>query len=234
MYQHQGKPFCFVEDYDYAAERACIAVYDLSGEGATRLGEALVEPFHLSFPYLFEHQGNLYMAPECCESRQVRIYECMEFPLRWKLKKTVMNDVSAADPMFFQHDDKWWLMLNIDPSNSGEHCSELQIFYADDPFSDQWQPHPLNPIFVDSRKARNAGLLKHGDALFRVAQRQGFSFYGKGKSINQIKLLTPTDYQEVEIANIDASFAAGAEGTHHMHSNGEYTVFDFVRWESTN
>ena len=35
--------------------------------------DPLHEPFHLSFPYLFEHDGALFMCPETSENRDIRI-----------------------------------------------------------------------------------------------------------------------------------------------------------------
>ena len=55
---------CFVEDYDFKTWKGKIDVYDLTESKASRVGTALEEPFHLSFPYIFEYQQQLYMCPE--------------------------------------------------------------------------------------------------------------------------------------------------------------------------
>src|SRR6202011_4275336 len=152
----------YVEYYDFLTNRGSIAVYELSNESASRGGTALVEDFHLSFPYLFEYEGELYMCPESAEKRQIRIYKCISFPLEWKLEKMVMEDVSAADTMIFNKDEKWWLFTNIDIAEIGDFCSELFIFSADSPLDDVWEPHPLNPIVVHGSCARNAGYVTDG------------------------------------------------------------------------
>ena len=223
-----GKDFCFVEDFDYLKQRANIAVYELTNGGSTRIGTALEEQFHLSFPYIFEYQGELYMCPETAENRDIRIYRCIEFPLRWELKKIVMEKISAADTMFFEKNGKWWMFTNIDPIESGDHCSELFIFSSNSPLGHSWTPHPLNPIFVDASRARNAGLVKDGDTYFRISQRQGFDMYGKRSLINKISELTDSNYVEVPISEVTPNFGKGVVGTHHLHSNGKVTVFDFV------
>ncbi len=228
VYTDKSGSYCFVEDFDNTISRAHIAVYRLGRKSSERLGEALIEPFHLSFPYIFEYDGKLYMTPEACESRSVRLYECKAFPLQWELKNILLQDVSAVDPMLFEYNGTWWMLINIDPSNTGEHCSELQIFHADSPLSTDWIPHPMNPVIVDSNRARNGGLLKDGDDLYRVSQRQGFDLYGEGAAVNRIVELTKTTYREEIVTNIDANFFPHARGTHHLHSNGQVTVFDFV------
>jgi hypothetical protein len=222
------KDYCFLEDYDYKSKRGSIAVYELGKSHASRLGVALEEEFHLSFPFLFEFEGDLFMCPEACEKQEIRIYRCSEFPLKWELCKIVMSGVNAGDTMIFARDGLWWMFTNIDPVDFGDHCSELSIFYSSNPIAGEWMPHPQNPIYIDASRARNAGLLSDGFEMFRVSQRQGFDQYGKGADINQIVELTTTDYSEDIVATIAPKFRPNLLGTHHMHSNGCITAFDYV------
>jgi hypothetical protein len=224
----EGKDFCYVEDYDIATHRGRISVYELGSDGGVFLGVALDETFHLSFPYLFEYGGNLYMCPETSGNNDIRIYRCVDFPLRWQLEKTIMKDILAVDSMLFEKDSKWWMLTNIDPLQSGDFL-ELHIFSANSPLDDMWKAHSQNPIYVDASCARNAGLVKDGGRLFRMAQAQGFDFYGKSVSINEIVELDENAFVEQRIRTITPTFRKGIAGTHHLHSNGSVTVFDFSR-----
>lgn len=226
VFSNVDQDVCFVEEYDYLTSRGRIAVYDIF-DGA-RIGTALEESFHLSFPFVFRYNNQLFMCPGTFQKKEVRIYRCVDFPLRWTLEKTIMRNISAADTLLFEKDGKWWMFTNIDPIDSGDHCSELSIFFAESPFAENWTPHPLNPIFVDASCARNGGLLWDGQSVFRVSQGHAFNFYGKRTRINQIVELTERDYMEVYIGEIGPNFAKGVLGTHHLHSNGKITVFDFV------
>ena len=149
------RDYCFLEDYDFKTNRARISVYELKRSGAARLGDAIVEPYHLSFPYLFEYQGKLYMCPETSENNEIRLYECVNFPLEWKHSKTLMTNVSAVDTLIFPHDGLWWMLTNIDPSNTNGHYAEMFIFYSDNPLGTEWHPHAGNPVIIDSAKGRN-------------------------------------------------------------------------------
>jgi hypothetical protein len=220
--------YCFVEDYDLSTSRGCISAYRLFEQHAERIGEVIVEPFHMSYPYIFEYQSKYYMCPETCESKQIRLYECEEFPRKWRLSKILMTDVSAADTMIFEKDGLWWMFTNIDTANVSDQCSELFIFYAVTPLADAWMPHPKNPIFVDSLKARNGGILFDEGAIYRVSQRQGFDRYGKASSINRIRNLSKTEYREETLLTAEPNFFEKLVGTHHIHSNQKITVFDFA------
>jgi hypothetical protein len=221
-----GRDFCFAEDYDFVTRRGCIAAYELKDKTAERLGDAIVEPFHMSFPYLFRFEGKLYMCPETSENGDIRLYECANFPLQWRLTKILMTNVAAVDTMIFEKDGLWWLLTNIDPLKLGDYSTELSCFYAPSPLATDWTPHKRNPILIDSSKGRNGGLLSHQGSIYRVAQNQGFGRYGRSISINRIETLTKEDYSELKLYSVEPDFFPNIEGIHHMHSNNSVSVFD--------
>lgn len=229
-----NKDYCFVEDYDYKAKKACIGVYQLGKKEANRIGKAIVEPFHMSFPYLFEFEGQHYMCPETCANKDIRLYRCVEFPLKWELAQVLMDDVFAIDSMIFEKDSVWWLMSNIDPVGNGDYNNLLFIFYSDSPLSKNWIPHPKNPIVVDASKARNGGLLRHEKFIYRVSQKPGFNTYAKSFSINKICFLNKDDYAEEELTSVKPNFFPNLRGTHHLHCNQSISVFDFVALSKIN
>lgn len=228
----EGKHYCFVEDFSYKAGRADIAVYELTPEGAIRLGTALTEPFHLSFPYLFTYNDELYMCPETGSNDDIRIYRCVSFPLQWRLEKIIVTDLCAADTMLFEQDGRWWMLTNVDPFGIGDHGSELWVFHADSPLSTDWTPHDRNPVLIDASRARNAGLVRNGDKIYRISQSQGFDFYGARSRINQIVELTGETYVETCALTIGPDFKPKAKGTHHLHSNGSVTAFDYIAYDN--
>tara|TARA_B100000902_G_scaffold393482_1_gene447812 strand:+ start:2507 stop:4180 length:1674 start_codon:yes stop_codon:yes gene_type:complete len=225
----ENKHVCFVEDYNYYEKKGRITAFKITKEGYEEIGVALEEKFHLSYPYLFEANGELFMCPETNESKDIRIYKCNQFPLKWSLHKIIMKDVSACDSNIFYHDNKWWLMTNIDSSNIGEHSSELHIFYSDHFDSDNWKSHPKNPVIFNSRKARNGGFLKNKNNIYRPYQIQGWDLYGESMGVAKIKILTTEDYQENEEFLISPNFFTNIKGVHSYNFNDGLLVFDFVK-----
>lgn len=227
LYVHEGRTFCFIEDYVYAADRAHISVLELSDGKAAYIGKALEEDHHLSFPFIFKYRGDLYMCPEASESGQIRIYKSTRFPLGWEFCTIAMKNISAADSMFFEHQGKWWLLTSVDRSGFHDHCSELCLFYADSPLAEEWTPHPRNPIYLDSEGGRNAGLILEDGKIFRGAQSQGFDRYGEGLSIYKIVKLDETTYEEVKVKDIKRARNM-LLGTHHISTTGRITAMDFL------
>ena len=222
--------FCFVEDYDWAKSKGVIAAYQIIDGIPIRLGKVLEEPFHLSFPYIFRHGSKLYMLPESADNMDTRLYECLEFPKKWKLKKVVMDDVSAADSMIFQFNGLWWLFSNVNPIGERDCCSELSIFYSSNPIDGKWTPHENNPVIFDPSSARNGGIIFENNDVYRIGQNQAFGTYGgDGISINKIIELTPSRYEEKSVLTISPDSYQGVRGAHHMHSEGGITAFDFLK-----
>jgi hypothetical protein len=228
-----GRTVCFVEDFSFAKKRGCIsAVEILDDRNYKFLGAVIEEPFHMSFPFVFEFEGALYMLPETTAAASLRIYKCVDFPLKWKLHKVLMPGFRTADTMIFPHEGRWWLLTNPASPGSGEFSSQLMAFHADQPFADEWTPHLQNPLVFDSRSGRNGGLLRLADGtLVRSRQKQAFDLYGAALTIARIHALTPDSYREEQIRAIEPDFFPGLQGCHHLFSNGKYTVYDFVRTE---
>ncbi len=226
-----GRHICYVEDYDYDTSLGTITAVEIDRDKHTELGKVLVEDFHLSYPFLFEDSGELYMCPETHQAKQIRIYKCTDFPLGWELHKVIMSDVSTVDTNLFKFDSRWWMLTNIDSSGTGEQCSELHLFYADTFDSTEWTPHPLNPIIFDSLKARNGGLLFDGTDIYRVFKVQGFDLYGASMGLAKITELTTQTYTEELFCSITPDYFKNLYGNHTYSFDHGLMVLDFVRVE---
>jgi len=73
-------------------------------------GVVLEEPFHLSYPHVFEWQGEYMMVPETLKAGSVRLYKASFFPDSWAFAGDLIN-TSGADPSPFHYRGKWWMFL---------------------------------------------------------------------------------------------------------------------------
>src|SRR5262249_23096780 len=68
----------------------------------------LREAFHLSYPYVFEAEGDYYMIPETLGANQLRLYRADRFPFDWRRVADLMEGQFAdASVVFF--DTRWWI-----------------------------------------------------------------------------------------------------------------------------
>lgn len=220
--------YCFVEELDYKTNKGNISAYKINPSGYESLGVVLQEDFHLSFPFIFNYENQIYMCPETHEKKEIRLYKCLEFPNKWKFHKTLMKDVSAVDTIIFENNNKWWLFTNFDRSIVHDHTSQLHIFSSDNPLNDEWIPHDSNPVIFDPLFARNGGLIKSDNKIYRIFQRQGFDMYGNACGIARVSQLSTTKYDEEVCSIISAEFFKNIKGTHTYNFDSNLIVHDYV------
>jgi folate-dependent phosphoribosylglycinamide formyltransferase PurN len=230
LVSQEGERYIFLEDLEDRLGRGVISAYRLDDNGvAERLGVVLEESFHLSFPFIFRSGDTLYMCPETAQTRQVRLYRCTEFPLRWEFERVLLDAIDASDTLIFEHGAGWAMLTSIDSSALGGP-SELHGYLADDPLG-PWTKIGSGPLLMDAERGRNGGLLTRGEHVFRVAQRPGFGAYGRAFSIYRIDRMDEHGYGETKVQDVEPAFRQGIDGTHHLHNDGDFVVFDFMRNE---
>ncbi len=151
----------------------------------------LDEPFHLSYPHVFEWQDKHYMIPESYEASSVRLYEASNFPTEWTFVSQLVRD-DLVDPTVFRHDDRWWMFASANELGN----NKLAFYYADE-LTGPWIRHPQSPLIVRNPNiARPAGrVIQTADKLYRVSQDDHPS-YGLSVGVFEITKLTLTDYEE--------------------------------------
>ncbi len=170
----------------------------------------LEEPFHLSYPYVFNRQGNYYMIPETRSVRSVRLYKARKFPHKWKLEKILLKGKRFADNSLFKYNNLWWLF-----TDSGNHT--LRLYFSDKP-DGKWKEHCKSPIMKKNpNHARPGGRVIVLDGIpIRFAQ-DAYPIYGKQVWAFKITELTPKTYREELVSRpIIAAFGSGwnAQGMH--------------------
>ncbi|MDE2572987.1 MAG: hypothetical protein KGM44_10765 [bacterium] len=152
---------------------------------------------HLSYPFIFEHDGATYAVPESNAAGRVDAY-AIAADGTWRYHKTLLEDLDACDSTIFRHDGKWWLFCTQRSTGSNLH---LYAYVSNDPLG-LWRPHRANPIKTDVRSARPAGgIFEHNGALYRPAQDCGDS-YGGALVVHRIVSLDESTYEEVPVRTL--------------------------------
>jgi hypothetical protein len=178
----------------------------------------LTEPFHLSYPYVFEWNGEYYMIPETLAANGVRLYKATDFPTQWSSLGSLITG-SCADSSVFQYDDRWWMFTCSTPY---QHDT-LRLYVADE-IMGEWREHPASPIVEgNKRKARPAGrVLVLGDTIVRFTQ-DCVPNYGTQLRAFEISELTSRTYVEKENPSSPVLSASGhgwnALGMHHADAH---------------
>lgn len=219
--------YLFFEELPYATDKGHICVVEIDKSGNISTPQKVLEtPYHLSYPFLLEYNGRLFMIPESYQANCIQVFECTSFPGEWKAGMKLMDNVCAMDTTLFHHNGKWWMFTAITENQGASHHDELFLFYADEPLTTEWTPHPMNPIVSDVRRARPAGnIYIENGKIIRPSQdcsrKYGFGFY-----LNEIITLTQTDYKEKPLVHVRPDWDPKIQRTHtYVHLDG-ITVID--------
>jgi hypothetical protein len=178
----------------------------------------------MSYPFLFEHDGEHYMIPETAENRRIELYRATNFPGEWQLERILLEDIEAVDATLFRRDGHLWLFANVGDSG-GPTVDELFLFRADS-LDGEWTPHPMNPVVSDVRRARPAGRLFERDGTLIRPGQDCSRRYGSAVVLNEITVLTPERYEEATLGRIDPAWWKGNLGSHTYNFDGRIEVVD--------
>ena len=221
-----GKYYIFFEDYVNSAGRAHISVVEVDHNGIVNAPtEVLKLDCHLSYPFVFEWQGNYYMIPETGERNVVELYRAQSFPFEWKPEKVLVEARFPVDATLIEAEGMWWMFVNIQEEGVAVNWDELHLYYAETPLG-PWQPHARNPVVSDVKSARPAGrLFWSNDVLYRPGQDSSLR-YGYATTISKVETLSTSTYAETEVLKIRPDWDTDIIGIHTVNLTDEMTVID--------
>ena len=156
--------------------------------------DVLKEPFHLSFPYVFEDGGEVYMLPETGGNKSISLYVAEDEMLtRWRLVKKIKEDDEPwYDSVIYNNNGSYYLFTGHD-----DNAAQIQHLFVADSLMGPYVEHPFSPIAQGRDCGRNAGsIIEDNGQLFRPVQ-VCMSSYGEQTSLMEIETLSPTEYKEV-------------------------------------
>jgi hypothetical protein len=220
-FHHRGRQYIFFEQFSYAADRGCIAVAEVEREGGVSEPRiVLQEPHHLSYPHIFERDGQIWMLPEAGASGNVDLYRAAEFPFRWEREARLAAGIEAYDTTPLDHGDHLWFFTCLRAMKSSS-WDMLALFHADG-LTGAWTPHAGNPVMIDAVSSRPAGaFIRDGGRTLRPAQDCG-RYYGRGLTLCRIDTLNETTFAQTAIGRIDS----GRFGCHTYNRNAGLEVID--------
>lgn len=192
----QGRTFVFFEDLDHRVGKGIISAIEFNDAGP--VGEVvpvLEEPWHLSYPFLIESDGALWMIPESSLNGDVTLYKCVRFPDKWERHATLLSGLELADATITQHDGLHYL-FGAWRDGTGGYSDSLAIYCADRLLG-PWSPHASNPVLIDRASTRPAGnFVTLNGKLWRPVQDCSDG-YGAALALAEVVELSPTTFRQI-------------------------------------
>lgn len=227
----ENRHFVFVEEFGYPPNHIGKIVCLTLDENMEILKAEVVlkKPYHLSYPFVFELGDHYYMIPETSQNKTIELYRAKSFPDQWEFVMNLASEVDAVDTTLLYHDSLWWMFTNMKAVSGASTQDELFLFYAENPITQHWTPHPQNPVVSDVRVARPAGkLFTRNGKLFRPSQNSSY-YYGYGLNINEVKVLSKENYVEELVESFRPDWNPHVKKLHTLNFVENLTMIDVRR-----
>jgi hypothetical protein len=218
-FRRNGQDFVFMEDFSFNRGRGCISVTTIENGSASTPFPVLEEPHHLSYPFIFEHNGEIWMIPESGEARGIYLYRAEQFPGKWKREACLIDGIEAYDATLLRHQGRFWLFVCERICNSSSWDS-LGLFYADRLTGPWVSVH--NPVLLDARMCRPAGaIIQRLGHQIRPVQDCSLQ-YGGAVLLYRVDTLAVDKFSQVQIGTIHC----GSSGCHTYNNYSGLEVID--------
>ncbi len=221
----KGKHYLFFEDLPPETNKGLLSVVEFDENGPTGSAQVcLEEDYHLSYPYLIEHEGEMMMIPETSNNGDVALYRAKNFPFGWERTQILLENIDAADVTITQRDGKYWIFC-VTRDGGGGYSDCLSIFYADNLLG-PWLPHAQNPVLIDTAKARPAGNFYEVDGKLMRPVQDCTKSYGAEMRLMEVTKLSPTDFEQEEVAHLVPNKRWPGRKLHTLNRVGRLEVVD--------
>lgn len=221
-----GKLHVFAEAFDYRHPKGTIDVLIYDGTGRMLSRESVLEePWHLSYPFVFEHEGEVFMLPEASASGRLSLYRAKSFPREWERVEAFDFPEAAIDATPLHYAGRWWMFWT--PTGSKVERQSLLNISVADTLTGPWKN--LGLFLNDRAGARPAGtpVVVDGKIILPTQDCQGT--YGRGIRLLEIEGL------ERELPKVTPGLTVSIpatlrrrfpDGMHTLSAAGQVTLID--------
>ena len=99
LFDHDGKTYVFYEAFDMIRRIGRLGYSIINPDTKTLTPPKIIlkRPYHFSWPYIFEHDGEIYILPETGQDWRVKLFRAVKFPDVWTEDEILINDIHSCD-----------------------------------------------------------------------------------------------------------------------------------------
>ncbi len=226
LFREEGVWYMFFEVMNSLSKHGDIGLAT-SKDGKVWRYERIVlnEEYHLSYPYLFKHDGVIYMIPESATANQLNLYRAVNFPYQWECAATLLEGQFGDHGIVFYR-NIWFLFACSQPFTH----NTLKLYYSDD-LTGTFTEHPMSPVVSDdANRARPGGrIILWENDLIRYSQDCSPT-YGKALNAYKITKLTKEEYSEQDVSWNPVLKNSGTGWTRHGMHHLDAIMTDDQKW----
>ncbi len=219
LFRYKEEIWLFVEAFDNKTEKGVIACMKYENGDFSNPEVVLEENFHLSYPYVYEENGEVYMMPETMEEGCIQIYKAEDFPKKWVKHKTLIKLENAVDTVICG--DK---LITSVVTDSYEKRVDADVY-------DINTGKYIQSLHKNSQLARGAGKIFFAEGKnIRPAQDCTNGVYGAGLVFYSIEEKEGSFSEEQVYTLVPQDFNVrnkSVEGVHTYARAGNLEILDF-------
>lgn len=227
IYETGDRTYIFCEVYDKKKEKGFIGVAALEDGKIQNLRKIIEQPYHMSYPCVFEHEGIYYMIPESGENGTVELYRAEEFPYKWTLDNVLLENKTTADATVLKNGDKLFIFIYI-------YLGNRKILNVYELNMEDRKLTLVDSVLDSNDSKRPAGnIINNSGQLVRPSQDCCIK-YGESIFFNNIVEMSNGEYSEqllskLSTKNILLEDEINVKRIHTFNTSKNYTVIDVCK-----
>ena len=193
LFAYKDKEYVFVEMYDRKLKKGNIGYAEIRRGRKLKFKKCLELPYHLSYPCIYEQDGNIYMIPECYQSGRIVRYKCVRFPDKWIEDITILNKIAVDTTPYEINGNIGYFSTFFESMNNQVNNN---LFLID--------RGSIQCLKKSDYTARSAGLVFTRNNKTIRPHQDCEGGYGRRLIFSQIDVLTNEEYKESEIYCVSA------------------------------
>ncbi|MFH2021252.1 MAG: hypothetical protein ABIJ34_07570 [archaeon] len=196
LLKHNNTYYLFFEAMDRDKDKGVIV---LATSNDTQIWSydrvVLEEKYQLTYPHVFEWQGEFFMVPETVATNSIQLYKASNFPYNWTKQATLIAGDEFVDSTPIYFDNTWWIFTSI-------RDKTMRLYYASDLYG-PWYEHRQSPFYIDNYNMSRASgrFLIVNNTIIRFTQKD-FPKYGLEVNAFQVMNLTKREFGETFVQNM--------------------------------
>lgn len=222
IYSQGEKDYLFFEMYDRLKSKGVIGYRVIENGKIGKMKKAIECKKHLSFPFIFRDNNDIYIMPESSEEKDLKVFKAKSFPNCWEMEKCLLSDEKVCDTVIYKD---YLLTMKLEENRELDGITMYKFN------GDKLEKTKVNPIVTGAENSRLAGsIFSFKDKTYRVSQDCS-NGYGIALNFNEINEINENEYKETLVKRIelkDISFKLNKKyrGIHTYNFNEKYEVID--------
>ncbi|WP_293866560.1 formyl transferase [uncultured Alsobacter sp.] len=226
-FETHGRMHLFCEEYPYATMRGIISVIEI--EAGRQVGPAvpIIETgYHLSYPFIFERDGTIWMVPETSGNNTIELWRCTDFPRGWERHAILVDGVAATDATILFGGERLFMFASVRHAGSASH--DALMVWSAPRLEGPWTAFSADPVLVDARSSRPAGRMQVIDGTAWRPAQDCSSAYGGALTLCRVDALDPEAgvFRQTTMARIVPPTDRAWTGLHTLNEAGGLEFID--------